>query len=117
MMNLKLKKPLIAMMGVIAVYFIFGTIIQQIGDAFHVAWRIIPDYKGIAEFRVYWMITIATFFIAPIAYSHELFTKHKYEWQPKREYILYKTLIAILVITCAVIWYQSIVKYQTKFLM
>ena len=116
-MNFKLKRVLTVMGIGVLMYFIFGTIIQQIGDAFHVTWCIIPDYKGAGNHSIYWMVMIAVFFTAPIAYAYELFTKKRYLWQSKRSYILMKILTVLLMVLCVVVWYKSIIKYQTKFLM
>ena len=116
-MNFKLKRAITAMGIAMLIYFIFGTIIQQIGNAYHVTWRVIPDYRGAGEHSIYWMVMIAIFFIAPIAYIYELFTKKRYLWQSKRSYIIFKMITVVMIILCTVMWYGSIIKYQTKFLM
>lgn len=116
-MKLKLKRALVIMVIGMLIYFIFGSIIQIIGDAFHVTWHIIPDHRGIGNYSMYWIIMIAIFFIAPISYTYELFTMKRGMWQTKREYILFKILTAMLIVICSGLWYSSIIQYQTRFLM
>jgi len=116
-MNLKLKRALTAMLAGIFIYIFFGILIQIIGDSFHVTWRIIPDLKLLAQYRIYWMLMISFWFMMPFWYGYDLFTKKLSEWQTKRSFIIQRLLDLTLALLCIYMWYGTVSGYQTKFLM
>jgi len=116
-MDLKLSRALRTMLAGIVAYIFLGMLIQMIGDSFHVAWRIIPDLKFLAQHRAYWMLMIGFWSMLPSWYAYDLFIKKPYLWQTKKNLAIQRLLNVVMMMLCVYMWYGTIAGYQTRFLM
>lgn len=111
-----LKKAFTATVCGMILYLLYGTLIQLIGNAFHVTWRVVPDATPLLSYKLYWLTMIEFWFIIFILYFRELFSNKK-KWYSSRARIANKVLCVIMLIATARLWYTYIQTYQTKFLM